>query len=315
MEPTVDVSLIPISLNSSGFLRDCIRSIDAATWRNVTYEIVVVDNGSSDGTVAMVQQEFPHVRLMANPTNVGYCKAGNQGAAIARGRHLVFLNDDTLMIDDAIASLVEWADAHDAAMIGSRLLNTDGTDQFSSGRAFTTAAAAFFGRKSVLTRLFPNAKWARGYLMSDLVDSQEPYEVDWLSAAAMMVRKDVHDRIGGLAEDYYYFHEQIYCQRVKAAGGTIYLHPQSKIIHHEGAGSGVRTRRVRRRHIVAFHKAASRWFCHHHAFGPLHPMRYVVSAALGLRASLLVAIDALKPEQPSTATQLQHGRPEGGVAI
>jgi GT2 family glycosyltransferase len=312
---TVDVSLIAISLNSLGYLRDCIRSIDAAVWRDVTYEIIVVDNGSTDGTVAMVQQEFPAVRLVANATNVGYCGAGNQGAEVARGRHLVFLNDDTLMIDDAIASLVEWADAHGAAMIGSRLLNTDGTDQYSSGRAFTTAAAAFFGRKSVLTRLFPNAKWARDYLMSDLVDSREPYEVDWLSAAAMMVRKDVHDHIGGLAEDYYYFHEQIYCQRVKAVGGKIYLHPQSRIIHHEGAGSGVRTRRVRRRHIIAFHKAASRWFCHHHRFGSLHPMRYLVGAALWTRASLLVVADALKPEQPSTATQLHHGRPEGGVAI
>src|SRR5688572_25057182 len=146
---SVDVSLIAISLNSRGFLRDCIRSIHAATWRAVTYEIIVVDNGSSDGTPQMLAAEYPEVRLVANAGNVGYCRAGNQGAGIARGRHLLFLNDDTLMIDDAIAALVEWADATGAAMIGSRLLNTDGTDQFSSGRAFTTPAAAFFGRKSV----------------------------------------------------------------------------------------------------------------------------------------------------------------------
>jgi N-acetylglucosaminyl-diphospho-decaprenol L-rhamnosyltransferase len=311
----IDVSLIAISLNSRGFLRDCIRSIHAADWRGITYEIIVVDNGSADGTPSMLAAEFPEVVVVENPGNVGFCRAGNQGAAIARGRHFLFLNDDTLIVDDAIASLVEWADAHGAAMIGSRLLNTDGTDQFSSGRAFTTAAAALFGRKSILTRLFPRAPWARSYLLSDRVESSAPYEVDWLSAAAMMVRRDVHEQVGGLAEDYYYFHEQVYCARVKQRGGRIYLHPQSRIIHHEGAGSGVRTRRVRRRHITAFHAAALRWFCHHHAFGPLHPMRFAVAAALYGRATLLVLVDVLKPERAAAVAQLEEGRPEGGVAI
>ena len=312
---SVDVSLIAISLNSRGYLVECLRSIHAAVWRDVRYEIIVVDNGSKDGTVQMLAQDFPEVRVVANPSNVGYCRAGNQGAEVARGRHLLFLNDDTLMIQDAIAALVEWADANDAAMIGSRLLNTDGTDQFSSGRSFTTPAAALFGRKSVLTRWFPRARWARDYLLSDKIDSDTPYEVDWLSAAAMMVRRDIFDRVGGLAEDFYYFHEQVFCARVLKAGGRIYLHPQSKIVHHEGVGSGVRTRRVRRRHITAFHAAALKWFCLHHELGPLHPLRYVAAAALWSRAWLLVVADALKPEQDSTVTQLETGRPEGGVAV
>ena len=310
-----DVSLIAISLNSRGFLRECIQSIHAAVWRGVTYEIVVVDNGSTDGTVAMLKAEYPEVIVVANPTNVGYCKAGNQGADVSSGRHLLFLNDDTLMIDDAIAALVEWADAHDAAMIGSRLLNTDGTDQFSSGRSFTTPAAAIFGRKSVLTRLFPNAPWARNYLLSDRIDDNEPYEVDWLSAAAMMVRRDWFEMAGRLAEDFYYFHEQGFCARLKQAGGRVYLHPQSKIIHHEGAGSGVRTRRVRRRHITAFHAAAFRWFCLHHGLGPLHPVRYVAAALLWGRAACLVTLETLKPEPAAATAQVEAGRPEGGVAI
>jgi GT2 family glycosyltransferase len=312
---SIDVSLIAINLNSRHFLRDCIASIHASQWRAVTYEIIVVDNGSTDGTVAMLEAEYPEVRVVANPTNVGYCKAGNQGAAIARGRHFLFINDDTLMIDDAIAATVEWADAHGAAMIGSRLLNTDGTDQFSSGRSFTTPAAAFFGRKSVLTRLFPNARWAKQYLLSHQIDAAEPYEVDWLSAAAMMVRRDVFEQVGGLAEDFYYFHEQVFCARVKKQGGRVYLHPQSKIIHHEGVGSGVRTRRVRRHHIVAFHAAALKWFCLHHNLGPLNPIRAIAAAALWTRAGMLVALDLLKPEQRMTASQIEAGRPEGGVAI
>lgn len=312
---TVDVSLIAISLNSRAMLVDCIRSIHGAQWRAVTYEIIVVDNASTDGTVAMLAADFPDVRVIANDANVGFCKAGNQGAAISRGRHLLFLNDDTLMIDDAIAALVEWADANDAEMIGSRLLNTDGTDQFSSGRSFTTPAATIFGRKSVLTRLFPNAKWARQYLLSDKVNLSQPYEVDWLSAAAMMVRRDAFDRAGGLAEDFYYFHEQVFCARLKRNGGKVYLHPQSRIIHHEHVGSGVRTGRVRRRHIMAFHAAALKWFCLHHDLGPVHPVRLFAAAALYTRALALALLDWARPEHAATASQLKAGRPEGGVAV
>jgi GT2 family glycosyltransferase len=312
----IDLSIVIISLNSRRFLRECLDSLAAAEWRTCRYETIVVDNGSTDGTPQMVARDYPRVRVIANARNLGYCKAGNQGAEIASGRYLLFLNDDTLMLNDALAMLVEWCDAHPGAgMIGSRLLNTDGTDQFSSGRRFTTPAAAVFGRKSMLTRLFPHAPWARSYLMSELVDSPEPYEVDWLSAAAMVVTRVAFDAAGGLAEDFYYFHEQVFCARVKKAGYTIHLHPRSKIIHHEGVGSGVRTRRVRRRHIRAFHQAALRWFCLHHGIGPYSPVRAVAAAALHARASFLIAIDSLRPDRTTASAQLQSGRPEGGVAV
>jgi GT2 family glycosyltransferase len=312
----VDLSVIIISLNSRGFLRECLESLRTAQWHACSHEVIVVDNGSTDGTADMLAREYPYVRVVANASNVGYCRAGNQGAAVSQGRYFLFLNDDTLMLDDALPLLVEWADAHPrVGMIGSRLLNTDGTDQFSSGRRFTTPAAAIFGRKSILTRLFPNARWARSYLMSDRVDGDEPYEVDWLSAAAMVVSREAFAAAGGLVEDFYYFHEQVFCARVKEAGFLVYLHPRSRIVHHEGVGSGVRTRRVRRRHIQAFHQAALRWFCLHHGIGAYSPTRLVAAAALYARAWLLIGLDALKPEKTAEAAQLREGRPEGGVAV
>jgi N-acetylglucosaminyl-diphospho-decaprenol L-rhamnosyltransferase len=263
----------------------------------------------------MLRRDDPDVVVLANAANEGFCKAGNQGARRARGRHLLFLNDDTLIIEDAVARLVEWLDDHpQAGSIGSRLLNSDGTDQFSSGRRFTTPSAALFGRRSPLTRLFPDAPWARSYLMSDLIDSSAPYEVDWLSAAAMMVRRDAFEAVGGLAEDYYYFHEQIFFKRLKDARFGVFLDPQSKIIHHEGVGSGVRTRRVRRRHIQAFHQAAWRWYCEHHDLGPYHPTRAAAALLLSARACVLIAADTLKRDTRA-AVQLQAGRPEGGVAL
>ncbi len=310
-----DLSIILISLNSRRFLNECLDSINASTLGPYKAEIIVVDNHSTDGTLDLLAVSWPSVRVIANPTNVGFCPAGNQGAAAARGRYLLFLNDDTVMMPRSLERLIAWMDRHpEAGMIGSRLLNTDGTDQFSSGRSFTKPINAIFGRKSILTRLFPRSKWAREYLRSHQIASTAPYEVDWLSAAAMLSRREVHLEVGGLAEDFYYFHEQVYCARVKQAGYLVLLHPQSRIIHHEGVGSGVRTRRVRRRHITAFHKAAYRWFCLHYALGPLHPGRAPAACALAARAALLMAADVLRPDRPLAAVP-ETNRPEGGVAI
>jgi GT2 family glycosyltransferase len=311
----VDVSAIIISLNSKHYLEGCLDSLYKSEWRAVTYEIIVVDNGSTDGTIEYLRASHPEVRLIANPRNVGFCPAGNQGAKAAAGRHLLFLNDDIIILDDAIARLVEWIDAHpEAGMIGSRLLNIDGTDQFSSGRTYPSPMNAIFGRKSVLTRMFPRAHWAQKYLLSHQVGGAEPYVVDWLSAAAMMVRADVFHRIGGLAEDFYYLHEMIICRRCQGAGYSVYLHPRSRIIHYEGAGSGVRTRRVRRKHIERFHVAAYRWYCLHHGIGKYNPLRALIGGVLALRAGALIVSDTLKGEG-QRLSQSSPDRPEGGVAL
>lgn len=312
---TVDVSAIVISLNSKRYLEGCLDSLAQSEWRGVTREVIVVDNGSTDGSLELLRASYPDVRVLANGRNVGFCPAGNQGAGAARGRYLLFLNDDIIIKDDAIAKLVEWMDQHsEAGMIGSRLLNIDGTDQFSSGRTFPSPMNAIFGRKSVLTRWFPRARWARGYLLSDRVNATEPYSVDWISAAAMMARADVFHQIGGLAEDFYYFHEMIICKRCLDAGYSVWLDPRSKIIHYEGAGSGVRTRQVRRKHIERFHLAAYRWYCMHNGIGRLNPARAIIAGVLAARAAILIAADGLKGA-PVQAMQETQNRPEGGVAL
>ena len=311
----IDVSAIVISLNSKRFMRGCLDTLLEAPWRSVTYEIIVADNGSTDGTLEMLAELYPNVRVLAIGKNIGFCPAGNLAAREASGRYLLFLNDDILIQEDAVSKLVEWMDAHaGAGMIGSRLLNTDGTDQFSSGRTFPNPMNALFGRKSFLTRLFPNAPWARRYLLSDRVNAAEPYMVDWLSAAAMMISRDAFRDSGELAEDFYYFHEMIICSRCQKAGYTIWLHPESKIIHYEGAGSGVRTKRVRRKHIQGFHLAAYRWYCLHHGLGSFSPLRLLVAAVLAGRATALIIADGLRPG-PVVRRQTGEDRPEGGVAV
>ncbi len=310
MSGGVDVSAIVISLNSKRFLRECIDTIERGPWRAVTHEILVADNGSTDGTLELLAECYPRVRVLAIGKNIGFSAAGNLAAREAAGRYLLFLNDDIVVLEDAIAKLVEWMDAHPGAgMIGSRLLNVDGSDQLSSGRTFPRPVNAVFGRKSVLTRLLPRAPWARRYLLSGQVEGREPYLVDWISAAAMMARREAFEASGGLAEDFYYFHEMVICSRCQKAGYTVWLHPGSKIVHYEGAGSGRRTRRVRRKHIEAFHRASYRWYCLHYGIGRWNPLRVVAAVVLAGRAVALIAADSLR-RGPK-----REDRPEGGTAL
>ena len=162
---TCDVSLIVISLNSHAFLRECLASVRSAVWRRVSHEVIVVDNGSTDGTTDMVRREFPEVRVVANAANVGYCAAGNQGAAVAGGRHLLFLNDDIEIVDpDWLDTLLEHAPAQPllsvcqqkgiAVVIGgpynSGILASGAVPVYSAGavswRRFTLAIANAIGR-------------------------------------------------------------------------------------------------------------------------------------------------------------------------
>lgn len=285
----VDVSIVLVGLNACHFIVECIASVQAAQWPACTYEVIYVDNGSRDDSVARVRELYPHVPLIANPENRGYCPAANQGARIAKGDYFFFLNDDTIVLDDAIARALRTLKARpDAGVVGSRLLNLDRTDQW-SGRRFPTLWSAFLGRRSWLTRFMPQAAPVADYLCKKEVAAGVPFEADWVSAAAMMVSATDHWAIGGFAEDYYYWHEAVYCDRMRDAGRKVVLDPQSQIVHYEGKGSGKRTYPVLRWHIRDFHRGAFRCFCEHYGLSRFNPLSWLVGAALTTRASLLLA--------------------------
>ncbi|MFK8031712.1 MAG: glycosyltransferase family 2 protein [Gammaproteobacteria bacterium] len=288
-----DVAVIVVGLNARDYVRESFASVVAAKWHDVTYELIYIDNGSHDGSAQAIRDEFPQASVIANEENVFYCPAANQGAAVANSRYYFFLNDDTIVYDDAIAVLVQYMDAHpEVGSAGSRLLNTDGTDQW-SGRRFPSMWNAILGRRSILSRFMPNAKKLTDYLYRDEIALGEPFKADWVSAAAQLVSKETFEAVGGYAEDYYYWHEAVFCDRIRATGKEIVLHPQSKIMHYEGKGSGERPYKIRKWHIINFHYGAFRCYCEHYKLGRFNPMRLPVSIALASRAFVLLAATRL----------------------
>lgn len=287
------VAVIIVGLNACQYVKECLESLASAEWREFSHEIIYVDNGSKDDTLNMLSA-FPQVKVIANPTNLGFCPAANQGAAIANSRYYFFLNDDTLVLDDAIPLLIEFCEAvAEAGIVGSRLLNTDRTDQW-SGRRFPSLMNALMGRRAWLSKLFPNTKSLRNYLCKDEISSGKPFAVDWVSAAALVVRRESFHGVGGFAEDYYYWHEAVFCDRVKKLGGSSYLHPQSKIVHHEGKGSGTRPLLRQISLLIDFHRGAYRCYLEHHRLITFHPYALIAFMGLSTRAIILIASAYLK---------------------
>jgi N-acetylglucosaminyl-diphospho-decaprenol L-rhamnosyltransferase len=289
----IDIAVILVGRDSALYLGQALKSLPTADWGSYSYEIIYVDNGSKDRTRAMLKEHFPHVRTVLNSGNYGFCRAANQGARLANSRYLFFLNDDTVVLGAAIRKLAEALDTSDEmSAIGSRLLYPDESEQY-SGRKFPTPLNGLLGRRSVLTRFFPKAKAVRRYLFKDQLAGKVPFEVDWVSAAAMMVRAGVFRGVGGFAEDYYYFHECVLADRMKKAGHRTYLHPESKIIHYEGFGSGPRPLPIQKWHIVDFHRGAFRFYCEHRALPFLSLRRAFAAAAMSFRGATLLLAKAI----------------------
>jgi GT2 family glycosyltransferase len=281
--------VVIVGRDACHYVLQCVESLVLARWQGLTHRVIYVDNDSRDDTVPRLRQECPQVETILNRDNVGFCRAANQAASVANGRYLLFLNDDTVVDPEAIALLVDFLQATaDASAVGSRLLNPDGSDQW-SGRRFPSPLNGLWGRRSYLGRLFPNARPLADYLYKTEVSRGIPFAADWVSAAAFMITTEAFRRAGGFAEDYYYWHEAIICDRVRKSGGAVYLHPRSLVVHFEGRGSGTRTPRIRRWHIANFHLGAYRCYCEHHALGPLSPRRWFAAVALASRALALLA--------------------------
>jgi len=223
----MDLSVIIVNWNTKEFLLPCVRSaLESA--QGISSEVIVVDNGSRDGSGEEVKKKFPFIHLIENKKNLGFAKAANQGLEKASGGYLLLLNPDTQVKGSAIERLVSFMESHpEAGVAGGQLLNADASRQNSIAN-FPSLATELLN-KSLLRWLFPKRfpGKERGYL--------KPIEVDSVIGACMVVRWDTLDQVGLLDEDYFLFLEETdWCYRMKRRGWKVFHVPQAEIIHFQG---------------------------------------------------------------------------------
>lgn len=298
-----DVSVVILSWNARGWLRRCLASLfhpdDAevrSAWsrvgvslgdvaaERVSCEVIVVDQESLDGSAEMVELEFPQAVLVRQKPNLGFAGGNNVGFRHARGRYVVLLNSDTVVRPGWLTALADYADAHPkAGLIGPKLLNPDGSLQYSC-RCFPSLGAGLF-RHTPLEWLSPKNRYTADYLMRDW-DHNDPREVDWLSGACVLARREMIDEIGGLDEGYFmYFEDVDWSLRAHRAGWEVRYVPEPVVIHEVGRSSDRRPKRM----IVMHHQSAYRYFCLHSRVGRNLAGRAVLAAGLAARAALTLA--------------------------
>lgn len=211
------LSVIIVNFNTKDLLKDCLSSILRQA-QGINFEVLVVDNGSTDDSTVMIKEKFPQVSLIENKKNLGFAKANNQGIKRAGGKYILLLNSDTILKDNPLFRLIRFAEKHpQAGVIGGRLLNRDGREQPSVAPFFTLPKAFLW----LLT--------GDRFLYSS---PRKPCQVDWVMGAALMIKKEVIDKAGFLDEKFFmYMEEQEWCYRIKKAGWQVWFYPGAEIFH------------------------------------------------------------------------------------
>jgi hypothetical protein len=291
----VSFSIVIVNMNAADFLAECLRSI-VETRKDVSVEVILVDNGSTDRSLEVANEIMPETIVLRQRNNVGYVRANNIGLRVATGRYVMFLNNDTRLYPGCFSELLRFLDSHpNVGVVSPQILNPDGTDQ-GCARTFPSVMNGLFGRRSALTRWFPSNPWSRRFLVGRHHEGNEPFEVEILSAACLIVRTELARRLNGMDEDF-----QLYwvcaemCHRVRTMGHQAFCVPSAQLLHYEGKGGSTRTFRQRCRMTVAFNRDAYLAYIKVHALPPAHPRRVFAAVALSLRTAGLLMIQFLRP--------------------
>jgi hypothetical protein len=268
------LSIIIVSWNVRDLLAACLRTIQANAG-GLTLEIIVVDSASTDGTPALLREQFPTVRLLAQTENVGFTRGNNIGLKAATGQYILLLNPDTEIIGDALPTLVSYLETHlETAIVGPHTLNSDGTTQ-SSKRRFPTLLTGIF-ESTHLQSLAPRRLLDRFYA-KDIPDTATA-QVDWVQGSAILFRREVYDQIGGLDEGYVMYSEEVdWCKRAHDAGFQLVYLGSASIIHHGGKS----TEQASARTHIYFQQSKLRYFRKHHGVVAAGILRLVVLWSYG----------------------------------
>jgi GT2 family glycosyltransferase len=290
---TQSLSVLIVNWNAWTHLRRCLEALHAA--EDADFEILVIDNASTDGSVEQVRRLFPRVRVQANPTNQGGPRALNQALGLVRSTYILRLDADTEIQRESIALLRNFLDERqDVAVVAPRTYNTDGSVQ-ETARNFPSVLSGIFGRQSQLTRLFPNNPISRRYLARDYLGATEPFQVEQVSAACVMLRRSLVEEIGPWDEGYppAYWDDTDWCLRLRKHGKKIFCIPEARVIHHEKNQTN-RKRSANR--IWMFHRGAFRLYRKHYTLGRFDPRLPVAFGLLTFRAVAMIIYNYFLPD-------------------
>ncbi len=229
VEP-VALSIVVVTHQSVGEIGDCLASLRTAS-RDVEAEVIVVDNASTDGTAELVRRDFPEVRLIRKTSRHGFARNSNIGASAASGRHLLFLNPDTVVRWGALRSLLRYLDEHPSVgAVGPRLVYPDGRLQ-ASARRFPEARSALV-RRTPLRLVLRSCAAERRHLMLEDYSGDEVRDADWLLGAAVLVRGEAFRELSGFDEGYRLYCEDIdLCWRLHEHGWAVRYLPTAVVQH------------------------------------------------------------------------------------
>jgi len=277
------LSIVIVNYNVKYFLEQCLHSIINAI-NGLECEVFVVDNNSVDGSIKMIKEKFPEVRLIENKDNIGFAKANNQAIRKAKGEYILLLNPDTLVEDDTLRKVVEFMDCHpDAGGLGVKMIDGKGKFLPESKRGLPSPSVSFFkifGFSSVFPKSHFFSKYHLGYLDRDKI-----HQVDVLAGAFMLLRKKVLDEIGLLDEAFFMYGEDIdLSYRITQAGYKNYYYPGTRIIHYKGES----TKKSSINYVFMFYNAMIIFAKKHFSKGNARSFSLMINFAIYLRAFISI---------------------------
>jgi len=277
------LSVIIVNYNVKHFLEQCLFSVFKAL-KNIDAEVFVVDNNSVDGSVALIKQKFPGVKLIANNINTGFSKANNQAIKEATGKYILLLNPDTVVQEDTFEKTIIFMENHpDAGGLGIKMLDGKGNFLPESKRGLPTPAVAFY-KIFGLSKLFPGSKKFGQYHLTYL-DKNKNHQVDVLSGAFMLMRKEALDKVGLLDETFFMYGEDIdLSYRITQGGYKNYYFADSNIIHYKGES----TKKSSVNYVIVFYKAMAIFAEKHFTQSHARTFSFLIHLAIYLRAAVAI---------------------------
>ena len=273
------LSIVIVNYNVEHFLEQCLFSVRKAI-ANIEAEVYVVDNNSVDGSLKMLAKKFPEVKVIANKDNVGFSRANNQAIRVSTGEYVLLLNPDTVVEDDTFTKTIEFMDSHpDAGGLGVKMVDGKGRFLPESKRGLPTPATAFY-KMFGLAKLFPHSKRFARYYLGHL-DNEEINEVEILSGAFMLMRRETLDKCGLLDETFFMYGEDIdLSYRIILAGYKNYYYPKTRIIHYKGES----TKKTSVNYVLVFYKAMEIFVRKHFATKGAKAYSSLINVAIYIKA-------------------------------